>query len=136
MVFLDTNIVSKFMRGRDAALTARLNWAKQSGERLSISVIVLQEMEYGVLKSPDPQRTRAKVDAFLVGIEEIVPFDADEGMSLATIRKQLVPIGKMIGPLDALIAAQAISRGALLVTNNTSEFSRVPGLRWEDWTQA
>ncbi len=135
MFLLDTNIVSKFMRGRDRLLTARFEAARQTASSLALSVIVIQELEYGISRAPYPDRTRAKVDVFLSGIDQLVPFDLEDALVLADIRKTLVPAGRMIGPFDAMIAAQALRRGAVLVTNNTGEFHRVPGLRVVDWTQ-
>lgn len=135
MIFLDTNIVSKFMRGRDRLLVQRFDAARQTASSIALSVIVIQELEYGIAKAPFPERTRAKVDVFLSGIDQIVSFDLEDALVLADIRKRLVPAGHMIGPFDAMIAAQALRRGAVLVTNNTSEFHRVPGLRIVDWTR-
>lgn len=136
MFFLDTNIVSKFMRGRDLRLAARFDAARQTASSIALSVIVIQELEYGISKAPYPDRTRAKVDNFLSGIDQIVAFDLEDALALANIRAVLVPSGQMIGAFDAMIAAQALRRDAVLVTNNMQEFRRVPGLRAVDWTQS
>lgn len=123
------------MRGRDRGLAARFDAARQTASSIALSVIVIQELEYGISKAPFPERTRAKVDSFLMGIDQVVAFDLEDALALADIRKALVPLGQMIGPFDAMIAAQVLRRGAVLVTNNTHEFRRVPGLRVVDWTQ-
>jgi tRNA(fMet)-specific endonuclease VapC len=62
-----------------------------------------------------------------------VPFDSAAAITAAHIRIELEKRGSTIGPLDMLIAGTAVSRGAALVTNNAAEFSRVPGLRVQDW---
>lgn len=62
-----------------------------------------------------------------------VPFDSAAATAAARIRIELERQGSAIGPLDVLIAGTALSRGANLVTNNTAEFSRIPGLRLLDW---
>jgi len=67
------------------------------------------------------------------GAIRTVPFDSNAALSAANVRMELEKKGLTIGPLDLLIAGIALSLGALLVTNNTAEFSRVPGLRIADW---
>lgn len=63
-----------------------------------------------------------------------VPFDGEAALESARIRIDLEARGMTIGPMDLLIAGTALSRGAILVTNNTKEFSRIKGLRLADWT--
>ena len=72
------------------------------------------------------------MDSVLKNVKH-VPFDTRAALSAAQIRLELEKRGSMIGPLDILIAGTALSLGATLVTNNTDEFSRVPGLRLADW---
>jgi tRNA(fMet)-specific endonuclease VapC len=69
----------------------------------------------------------------LLGAVSIAPFDRTAADAATEIRLDLMRRGQLIGPLDILIAATALSRGAVLVTHNTGEFSRVPGLRLTDW---
>ena len=71
----------------------------------------------------------------LANLKEI-PFDREAARESARIRVDLERRGLVIGPLDLLIAGTAVSRGAALATNNTREFSRIKGLRLEDWTRA
>jgi tRNA(fMet)-specific endonuclease VapC len=83
---------------------------------------------------PDSQQNHAAPDAFLVPLA-IVDFDPSAADCYGRIRADLERQGTPIGPLDTLIAAHALSLGLPLVTNNTAEFRRVPGLVIEDWTQ-
>jgi tRNA(fMet)-specific endonuclease VapC len=69
----------------------------------------------------------------LESLEEI-PFDREAAREAARVRVELERRGIVIGPLDLLIAGTVLSRGATLATNNTREFSRIKGLRLEDWT--
>lgn len=78
------------------------------------------------------ERNVSALDAFLRPLQ-IFPFDSDDGRIVGEIRAHLERAGKPIGPYDYLIAAQAIRRELTLITANVKEFSRVPGLRWENW---
>ncbi len=71
---------------------------------------------------------------FLSGSIQIVPFGEEASEAAGELRAALEIAGTPIGPYDVLIAAQALKSGATLVTANISEFARVPGLSWEDWT--
>jgi len=62
-------------------------------------------------------------------------FDREDARRAGEIRALLASRGSMIGSYDVLIAGQAVARDMILVTNNTSEFGRVPGLRIEDWQE-
>jgi tRNA(fMet)-specific endonuclease VapC len=64
------------------------------------------------------------------------PFEPEDAQEAAEIRAELERAGTPIGPYDVLIAAQARWRHAVLVTANTGEFARVPGLQTEDWAVA
>ena len=71
---------------------------------------------------------------FLSGAINVVPFSEDDAKTAGELREELEAAGKPIGPYDLLIAAQAVSNHALLITVNVSEFRRVRGLRLKDWT--
>ncbi len=98
---------------------------ERSPDELRISAITLAELWFGAAKSSRPQRTRESVDAFLKPFE-VLPFEAE-------IRLQLEKEGGPIGEPDLLNAAIARSRSLTVVTHNVREFSRVSGLRVEDW---
>jgi tRNA(fMet)-specific endonuclease VapC len=93
---------------------------------------VVYELEYGALKSGMSDQRRRDLERGLGHIQH-VPFDSEAAIASAKIRIELGKRGLTIGPLDLLIAGTALSRGAVLVTNNTAEFSRVAGLRVTDW---
>lgn len=95
--------------------------------------VVAYEIEYGSLKAGSSRR-QTVVSALLASLAQI-PFDHEAAREAARIRLDLEVRGLLIGPLDLLIAGTAVSRGAVLATNNTREFSRVRGLRLADWTK-
>lgn len=91
------------------------------------------EIEYGNRKSGSALR-RKRISALIDAMRQ-APFDLDAAYSAAEIRVDLEARGLLIGPMDILIAATALSRGALLVTNNTRAFGRVRDLHLAHWTQ-
>jgi len=101
-----------------------------------IPVIVAAELWTVAKKagSGHPQHA-ARLEAFL-GLFPIVEFTLDAALHYAEIRSDAESGGKPIGPLDMLIAAQARSLGATLVTANTREFKRVRGLKVLDWSRS
>ena len=103
----------------------------QPGE-IGISVITASELQYGVAKSSQQEKNQERLDAFLAPFE-IFPYDAKAVMAYGSIRAELEKKGQLIGPLDMLIAAQALSSSLILVTNNEKEFQRIPGLQIENW---
>ena len=129
MKLLYSNIVIHYLKGVDSVVV-RLQ--SSLPRELAIPSVVSYEIEYGTLHSGS--RRRAVVSGLLDGLAQ-VPFDHDAARDVARIRKELETRGLAIGPLDLLIAATAVSRGVVLVTSNTKEFSRVKGLRLEDWTR-
>jgi tRNA(fMet)-specific endonuclease VapC len=98
---------------------------------LCLSVIVLAEREFGVTKGTSAH-ARLKL-AELAQVLPVEPFTRDDSTHYAAIRHDLESRGLGIGPMDTLIAAQALRLGATLVTRNVGEFSRVAGLRVENW---
>lgn len=130
MTLLDTNTVIHCLKGREPAAS---RFRAATPAQIAIPSVVAYELEYGTLRITGPQRRRI-LARMLDGLEEI-PFDRDAARESARIRLDLERRGLAIGPLDLLIAGTALSRGAVLVTNNTREFSRIKGLRLDDWTQ-
>lgn len=126
---LDANTVIDFfkLRGRVAARMAEV-----PPGRLILPAVVAHELWTGVAKSPQSARRRQQLEEFL-RVVAVQPFGPDEARISADVRAQLEAAGTPIGPLDTLIAGTALAIGATLVTRNTREFSRVPGLRLEDW---
>ena len=126
---LDTNAVSDLVR-RPAGNVARRAIALER-EAIAISVIVAAELRYGAARRGSVHLSR-QLDAVLSAIETL-PLDEPADRHYGTIRAELERAGRPIGHNDLLIAAHARALGAILVTNNVREFSRVPDLEVEDW---
>jgi tRNA(fMet)-specific endonuclease VapC len=118
------------IKGRPEQALARLQSLSISD--VGISSITLGELEYGVAKSSRPQQNKMALMEFVAPLE-IASFDDEAAAVYGHIRASLEAQGALIGPLDTLIAAQALSLGCVLVTNNQREFARVPGLLTENW---
>ena len=129
-VLLDTNICIYIIKRQSPAVLERFT-GFAIGD-IGISVITLAELEYGVSKSRDVKRNRLALEQFITPLE-VAHFDQEAAVIYGTIRALLEQKGQPIGSMDLLIAAHARSLDVLLVTNNESEFKRVPGLRIENW---
>jgi len=129
---LDTNVCINAMRGNAAVRRAL---ASRHPNDLGVTMITVFELLTGVALCRDPDRERAKVERFLEPIH-VLPFDLEPARKAAGLRADLQRRGDLIGPYDLLIASQALALRATLVTHNSSEFGRVPGLRIEDWQAA
>jgi tRNA(fMet)-specific endonuclease VapC len=123
---LDTNVCIDLLRGR-----ARGRRLPAHAECL-LSAVVVAELWTGARKAAAPEVQRRSVGA-LVELFEIVPFDTEAAKHYGEIRAHLESAGTPIGPLDLLIAAQARSLGATLLTANLREFRRVPDLKCQAW---
>ena len=99
---------------------------------VAVSMVTVYELFCGVEKAQDPANERQKVERFISVIAEL-PLDRASAQTAARIRAELERQGTPIGPYDLLIAGQALANGFTLVTNNTSEFQRVTGLKLESW---
>lgn len=126
---LDTNIIIAAMKGRPA-IRARLGQIPVSD--LVLSPIVLGELQLGVEKSQQQTRNAARLARLIDGIP-LAPLDHRASRHYGLIRSRLERLGTPIGGNDYWIAAQALSLGAVLVTDNLTEFSRVEGLALENW---
>jgi tRNA(fMet)-specific endonuclease VapC len=129
---LDTNACVDYFTGRYPSVVARIQGS--SPEDLFVSVVVVAELRYGADHSARRRTSHSRIDAL---IEEIEPLDFDlrAAATYGRVRAQLEAGGTPIGPNDMLIAAHALSRGLTVVTDNTAEFSRVKGLKVENWRQ-
>lgn len=101
---------------------------------IGISSVTLSELEYGVEKSQFPQKNRIALLEFLSPFE-ICNYDDKAAQQYGMIRKELEKKGTVIGSLDMLIAAHAVSLGSTLITNNEKEFRKVDGLKTENWAE-
>jgi len=128
MLHLDTNVVIAHFRG-DLQVTERLAQALPGVE---LSALVVAELIYGVHSAANPILARRKLDELLSSLT-VVPFDIAAAEAYGRIRLALRRKGRPIGEVDMLIAAAAMSRGAILVTRNVQHFSEVEGLKIDDW---
>jgi tRNA(fMet)-specific endonuclease VapC len=135
MIFLDANVVVDLLHARRPTVRRRLGQAQTAGESIGISSIVYFELQFGVANSAKTEDNGRALDAVLGGGIEVVPFDAEDAAEAGLLRSLLRKAGREIGPYDVLIAAQARRRGETLVTHNTKEFERVPGLTVVDWVE-
>jgi tRNA(fMet)-specific endonuclease VapC len=94
--------------------------------------VVAYEVEYGTLRAAKPEMRRQELKR-LLSVVEVLPFNREAADRSAKLRVALEGAGQTIGPLDFLIAGTVLAFGCTLVTNNTAEFRRVPGLILEDW---
>lgn len=99
---------------------------------IGVSTVTVSELWYGVAKSKKRSLNKQRIEEFLVPLE-ILPYDEIAADSYGNIRFQLEKNGELIGPLDLLIAAHALSRNLVLVTNNEKEFKRVKRLKVKNW---
>ena len=129
-VMLDTNICVDIIRERPQPVLDRFK-TYDVGD-IGISMVTLAELEYGVSASRRPAKNREALDQFVSPLE-IVAFDRPATTAYGRLRAALEKKGQMIGSMDLLIAAHAVSLDVRLVTHNAREFGRVPGLKIEDW---
>ena len=130
---LDTNAVVALLRNKPPAVRDRFRAAEAAGDYLAVSSVVLYELWYGVEKSTHIPENTERLRVFLSGDLDVLAFDDEDAKSAGRIRAALES-GTTIGPYDLLIAGQALARGLTVVTANASEFARVQGLGWVDWT--
>lgn len=129
-VMLDTNICIYLIKQQPPSVIERL--LSQPVKEIGISSITAAELTYGVSNSRYMSKNRRAFEQFL-GPLEIAQFDQAAAWSYGRLRAQLEARGTLIGSMDMLIAAHALSLGVRLVSNNLREFRRVPGLRLENW---
>lgn len=131
---LDTNICSFIMRQQPASLLSRLENAVLQRHRIVVSAVTYAEMRFGAVGKKASPRHAQLVDAFCSRLDDVLPWDRAAVDATTEIKAALAAAGTPIGPNDTAIAGHAIAAGAILVTNNTREFARVPGLILEDWS--
>ena len=122
---IDTNMVSYIVKGNSPASRAKLA-GLQDDEIACISAITEAELQYGVAKSANAETLRQALEGFLAKIQ-ILPWGRDEANAYGRLRAKQEAAGKPLGNLDMLIAAHAVSVGAILVTNDKA-FSQVADL--------
>ena len=128
---LDTNILADLVRHPQGIVARRI---REQGEKsVFTSIIVACELRFGAAKRQSPRLT-AQVEAILTAMV-VRPLEGPVDAHYARLRLHLEERGTPIGPNDPLLAAQALAENAIIVTANTREFQRVPGLAHENWLQ-
>lgn len=127
---LDTNALSDLVRRPHGVITRRISL--EGEDNVCTSIIVASELRFGARKRGSEQLTR-QLDLVLSAIQ-VLPFEAPADRLYGKIRVDLEKRGTPIGPNDMFIAAQALALDCTLVTGNVREFSRVPGLKVDDWS--
>jgi tRNA(fMet)-specific endonuclease VapC len=130
MFLLDTGTCIQFMKGRPGVLA---HFAKHGPGTVFLSAISYHELLYGALHSSAVQRHLRVVAEFVAPLT-VLPFTPASADHAARVRQELAASGQAIGPLDTLIAGHALEHELALVTGNVREFSRLSGLRLEDWS--
>lgn len=129
LYMLDTNIVSDLLRNPSSHAARRV--AEVGPDAICVSIITAAELRYGCAKKGSA-KLLAHVEAILESVQ-VLAFDVPADVEYGGIRAELEAAGKPIGPNDLLIAAHAYAAGATLVTDNTAEFTRIRGLKVENW---
>lgn len=132
---LDTNACIALINGHPAAVRSRLHKEAAAEAHVLVSSIAIFELWYGVAKSTREEFNRSRLEAFLAGPILVLPFEPADAQFAGFVRAALEAVGKRIGAYDVLMAGQALRHQLTLVTANVAEFSRVKGLKWQDWAK-
>ena len=132
-VLLDSNVCIALLNERPAQVRWRFEETVEAGQKIFVSTVVAFELWFGAHASTRKGLNLTRLDTFLRGAVELIPFDEADARVAGEVRASLRTAGNPIGPYDVLIAGQALNRGFTLVTANVGEFRRVAGLQWEDW---
>lgn len=130
--YLDTNICIDCLRGRSPLIKQMLQVSEPS--QIKIPALVKAELLHGAAKSARPGLNKERVELFLAPFE-IIAFDDSATTMYAQIRSELEQKGEVIGYNDLIIAATVMAHEGILVSANTDEFSRIKGLRLENWVE-
>lgn len=131
LYMLDTDTVSNLIRGRTPKLDARI--AAVPPKQLCVSAVTRGELLYGLMLKEGAHRLARLVDAVLIRVQ-CLSWDEAAATHFASIAASLHKAGAPIGSMDAMIAGHASAIGAVMVTHNVRHFTRVAGLKVEDWS--
>jgi tRNA(fMet)-specific endonuclease VapC len=129
---LDTNTCIRYINGRSLSIRQKLPTVP--AREIVVCSVVRGELAYGAAKSHTPEVSTAKQARFLKPYATL-PYDDVAAHEYGRIRAYLENAGTPIGPYDLQIAAIALIHGLIIVTHNTREFERIPGLKVEDWEE-
>jgi tRNA(fMet)-specific endonuclease VapC len=128
---LDANAVIALLNDTTSPIARRIR--RYAPREIGVPAVVIHELYCGAFRSQRVEKNVARVDALRFPVLE---FDLEDARQAGEVRAHQASKGTPIGPYDVLIAGQAKARKLTLVTHNTSEFKRVPGLKVEDWKRA
>ena len=129
---IDTNICIYIMNKKPDDVIQKFKQIK-IGE-IGVSTITISDLQYGISKSRKRKKNEIRLNEFITPLE-ILPYDESAAKAYGDLRYELEKAGKPIGPLDLLIAAHAVSRNLIVVTNNDKEFKRIKKLKVENWAK-
>lgn len=127
---LDTNAISDAMKNPEGRVAAKLR-SISSPDRICTSIVVAAELCYGAAKKGSSVLSE-RVESFLQAVD-VLPLNGDADRYYGSLRAELERRGEPIGANDLFIAAHALATNSVLITGNTREFSRIPGLKVENW---
>jgi tRNA(fMet)-specific endonuclease VapC len=130
MYLLDTNICIYAIKNKPISVLEKIKENSKLG--IYISSLTIAELEYGIENSNRVKENRVSLIKFL-SIFNILSFDDQDAIPYGKLKAKLKKEGTIIGPIDMLLAAQALSKDLILVTNNTKEFERIENLKLENW---
>jgi tRNA(fMet)-specific endonuclease VapC len=127
---LDTNICIYIIKKKPEEVIKR--FLKMKPDSIGISSITVSELYYGVAKSSKPNENTIALEQFILPLT-VINYNKEDSIAYGKLRARLEQKGKLIGAMDMLIAAQALSRDLILVTNNEREFKKIEELSTENW---
>jgi tRNA(fMet)-specific endonuclease VapC len=132
MYLLDTNICIYAIKKKPILVLEQIKEKSKLG--IYISALTVAELEYGIENSTKIEENRISLLKYL-SLFNILPFDDKDAIPYGKLKAKLKKEGQIIGPIDMLLAAQALSKDLIFVTNNTKEFERIENLKLENWVE-
>lgn len=127
---LDTSICIYIIKKKPEVVLKR--FLKMKPDSVAVSSITVSELYYGIAKSSKPNENTIALEQFILPLT-VLDFNKEDSMFYGKLRAKLERKGKIVGAMDMLIAAQALSRDLILVTNNEREFKKIDDLSIENW---
>lgn len=127
---LDTCVVSDFFKKKPSVIT---RFESLSPDHIYLSSITVMEIEYGLRLNPEREKKIQPLWKQLLNFIHVLPYSSQCAAASASIRADLKSRGMPIGPYDLLIAGTSLAHKMIMVTSNSSEFSRIPEINIEDW---
>jgi len=132
MYLLDTNICIYAIKKKPFNVLKQIKIKSKLG--IYISALTVAELEYGIENSIKVEENRISLLKYL-SLFNILPFDDKDAIPYGKLKSKLRKEGRIIGPIDMLLAAQALSKDLIFVTNNIKEFERIENLKLENWVE-